>query len=330
MDEQRIICEQYNANDDSYYIEYIIESGTSVSEGDLLLEIETSKSAIEIQSDFEGYFYTNLQSKAEVLVGDFLGLVSAKKINFKDQKQPPLQKGNDKKHAKALNQVVIELPPKTKKIAIIGGGKGFEQIFDMLSLLPEYSITGIYDDQLFKEGVEEKYKIPILGEVSKKKILKNYYNGLFNSLVISVSSNIKFRSNWYNKLKEIIPFSTIIHPKANISNFSSIDQGNIIFQFCSISFQSSLGPNCFLSAYTNIEHHCKIGSNITTGPGVMLSGGVKIEDNVKFGTGVFIEPNLTIKKNSVIGSGAVITKDVDQDSVIIPKGELIIKENKWR
>jgi len=136
--EQKIVCEQYNANDDIYFIEFIEQSGNKVNKGDLLVVIETSKATIDLYSDFDGFFYSNIVNTNEIKVGETIGFVSDKKIS-ESQELEKIESNelsdydtDTKSSSFEKNEIKIQ---NIKRIAVIGGGKAFDQIYDLVANL---------------------------------------------------------------------------------------------------------------------------------------------------------------------------------------------------
>lgn len=363
---KKVICEQFNVNDDSYEImECCIESGQSVKKNDLLMVLDSSKATISIESEYSGYVYINKEINHKINVGEILYIISENKLSddeeiasFKESDTPAktnrhdideLSQGNiiTKKANEIIlknnidsaifkqdivterdvlqylasqeNNVTVKKSPnynKIIKLALIGAGRGLEQILDIIllnsNLIPEIA----YDDT---DSLMNKYVggVKVIEKVNFEKIRKDYEKGLFDAVVITVSTSIAFREKVFNELTKFsIPFENIIHPSVNIGSNVHIGSGNVIFANCCLSTLSEIGDNNFISAYTNIEHHNKLGSHNTFGPGVMTSGNVVIGNSNKFGTGIFIEPNIKIGNSNIFASGTLLTSNV-RDMVLI-------------
>jgi acetyltransferase-like isoleucine patch superfamily enzyme len=205
---------------------------------------------------------------------------------------------------------------KPRRIAFIGAGRGLEQILDIIYLKQAYIPVFAYDDtdNMIGKKVEG---VEVVGKVDINKIADDYLKGLFDTIIITVSTSIEFRKKIFTDLKDKnIPFDNIIHPTVTIGHNVRIGDGNVIFANCCISCQSQLGHNNFISAYCNIEHHNYVGSHNTYGPGVLTSGSVSIGNENKFGTGIFIEPKINIGNKNIIASGTVLTTNI-KDKVLV-------------
>jgi acetyltransferase-like isoleucine patch superfamily enzyme len=119
-------------------------------------------------------------------------------------------------------------------------------------------------------------------------------------------------------------------------------------------------PLIHLGARSHINAGCKIigrgdvyiGDNVSITYGVMLitssdtpqgrymsdccsdderqvfTGDIIIKDGAYIGSGAKIMPNVIIGENAVIGANAYIDKDVPDNTIVIPKQELIFKKRE--
>ena len=79
---EKIYCEKFNTNDDSYLVESInVDSGVLISEGVLILEFETSKANIEVEAEFAGFIYHDIKEGSEIKAGEVLYIISEQEID---------------------------------------------------------------------------------------------------------------------------------------------------------------------------------------------------------------------------------------------------------
>jgi UDP-2-acetamido-3-amino-2,3-dideoxy-glucuronate N-acetyltransferase len=138
-----------------------------------------------------------------------------------------------------------------------------------------------------------------------------------------------------------------IHPDAYCES-SQIGSGTRIWKFARVMADVVIGENCNICDFVFIENGVKIGNNVTIKCGVFLWTGILIEDDVfvgpnatfandKFprsgnrekvplrtylrkgcsiGANATILPNIEIGAGSMVGAGAVVTKNVNPNSVV--------------
>ncbi len=115
-----------------------------------------------------------------------------------------------------------------------------------------------------------------------------------------------------------------IHPSAEVQS-KNIGDGSLIWQFCVVLKEASIGKNCNISCNVLVENDVSIGNNVTIKSGVQIWDGLRIEDDV------FIGPNATftndlmprskqypekfvethIRKGASIGANATILAGVE-------------------
>jgi hypothetical protein len=203
-----------------------------------------------------------------------------------------------------------------KRLAIIGAGKAALQLLDAVVEAKEHTPVLLYDnnDELIGKQI---LGLPVRSKVDFKLIKQDFSDGLFDEIIVSFSGNIQARKDVFAQLLELeIPIANVIHPTAQISNYSQIGTGNLIFANVRIGPFAKIENNNVLSAYCSIEHHNYLGSHNTFGPSVLFSGSCTIHDCNKFGTGIFIEPNVTIGFNNIISSGVVLTTNVKENTLV--------------
>ncbi len=356
MDIKKVKCEQYNVNDNNYSIvEVKCCNGDVVKVGQLLFELDSSKALIEVEANYEGYFYTTHQKGVSISVNDTLYIISDSQIdNFEEFFEKSIIKSKNASQdekvytemAKAFIQgnkldvsaweetfITLELlqkklgiknfildecnTNKINRIAIIGAGKGLVQILDIVFNLNQFIPVCIYDDTPEKLG-SVIFNIPVVGKVDPLSILNDFENNKFDVIINSVSTSIPFRKSIYEKLKEHrIPFANLIHRSAIIGFNVNLGEGNVILADVVVGASTKIGNDNFISAKCNIEHHNTLGSHSTFGPNVVTSGSVDISDSVKFGTGIFIEPKISVGNNSVIASGSIVTRNIPANTIVI-------------
>ena len=138
-----------------------------------------------------------------------------------------------------------------------------------------------------------------------------------------------------------------------IHNLSDVQTDNIgkntnIWQFSVVLPGAVIGEDCNICSHCFIENEVKIGNRVTLKAGVYLWDGIELEDDVfvgpnatfcndkypksknkefklekilvkkgsSIGAKATILPGVTIGRDVMIGAGAVVTKDVEDHSVI--------------
>ena len=157
----------------------------------------------------------------------------------------------------------------------------------------------------------------------------------------------------------------VIHKLSDVQT-KNIGMGTNIWQYCVILKGATIGKNCNICSHCFIENDVFIGDHVTIKNGVHLYDSIIIEDNVfigpnvtftndiyprsyreetnqkknytktvikqgsSIGAGSIILPGIKIGKGAIIGAGSVITKNVDQFTIVYAHSSKIIKNIKGK
>jgi sugar O-acyltransferase (sialic acid O-acetyltransferase NeuD family) len=146
--------------------------------------------------------------------------------------------------------------------------------------------------------------------------------------------NPSARKFLYNKLtiECNLKSSQLISSKSTIGKVENfigqnvnIMTGTVITSECKIGNSVLINLNCTIGHGTVIEDFVEIC------PGVNISGNCTIEEGAFVGTGAVLLPGVNIGKGSVIAAGAVITKNVQANTMVAGNPAILKKEmdNKW-
>lgn len=327
-----ILATRENANDDVIKVLYV-HDGKKVNQGQVLFEVEGSKTVVEVTAEATGVFYPLVAVGQALAIGDILGVIT-------DDESFDVEAYLIKRKSKIINSIdlsnqsiqIKKFPRpdlgerKSRRLAAVGAGRGLSQLFEILHASQSaWDFIGSYDDVLWSKH-SLPIKGPILGPVDLDLIIQDFNDHLFDAVVITVSTSIQFRKNIYQELIQAnIHMPNFIHPSCVVDSTADLGQGNMVMPLVHIGPYAQLGENNFISAYCNIEHHVNIGNHNTFGPSVVFSGGVHIGNENKFGAGIFIEPLVSIGDSCLLASGITLTKDIKDDSVVRNISNLHIK-----
>ncbi len=116
----------------------------------------------------------------------------------------------------------------------------------------------------------------------------------------------------YENLKRIshVHFPVLIDRDVEIASAVPIGEGSIVFHFCSVSVNSSIGNCVLVSTGTNIGHDAILGDFCSIMPSVNISGNVTLGTETFIGVGSSIIQGKTTGCRSVIGMGSIVLNDV--------------------
>jgi acyl-[acyl carrier protein]--UDP-N-acetylglucosamine O-acyltransferase len=79
---------------------------------------------------------------------------------------------------------------------------------------------------------------------------------------------------------------------------------------------TELGDNNIIMAHSHFGHDVNVGNNTEICTSTVLGGYVTIKDGAKLKIGCLIRNRITVGENAIIGMGAVVTKNVEDNSVV--------------
>ncbi|PTT74155.1 MULTISPECIES: acyltransferase [unclassified Chryseobacterium] len=150
----------------------------------------------------------------------------------------------------------------------------------------------------------------------------------------------------------------MIHPLADVQS-KNIGEGTMIWQFCVILKNATIGKNCNINCQVLIENDAIIGDHVTIKPGVQIWDGITLEDNVfigpnatftndlfpksknkefkliktlvkkgaSIGANATILAGVTIGENALVGAGSVVTKNIPDNEIWVGNPAKFLKKN---
>ena len=97
-----------------------------------------------------------------------------------------------------------------------------------------------------------------------------------------------------------VDFTTVVHPRANISRHTRLRRGCIIAPQVGISVDCNIGEFTCIQEYTVVGHDAQIGNWCQINSHCTIAGGARIGDFVT------IHPNSVITSRAAIGDGAIV------------------------
>jgi UDP-2-acetamido-3-amino-2,3-dideoxy-glucuronate N-acetyltransferase len=142
--------------------------------------------------------------------------------------------------------------------------------------------------------------------------------------------------------------ASMIHPLSYVQD-CSIGEGTTVWQFAVVLTGARIGRYCNLNAHTLVEGGAVLGDRVTIKCGVYVWNGITLEDDVfcgpnatftndktprskiypevfpqtlikrgaSIGAGAVILPGLVIGERAMIGAGSVVTRNVEDDEVVV-------------
>lgn len=178
-----------------------------------------------------------------------------------------------------------------KNIYLIGGGGHCKSCIDVIEQENKYQIKGIFD---LSDNINQSilgYKVIGTDNDIQKYISKENY-------FLVTMGQIGSPDKRLNYLK--LNLTTIISPRAYISNSSNIGLGTIVMHDVIINANASVGKNCIINSKALIEHDAVVGDNCHISTAAVINGSVSVGNNTFVGSGAITNNNTTIPEKSFI------------------------------
>jgi len=159
----------------------------------------------------------------------------------------------------------------------------------------------IYNDEWIRNGGNNKVHITA---IVNDNVVLGTGNIIGPYAVIGGNGEIRGKDADEFKGKVIIGNNNVISEHVTIQ--CPFDEG----------YSTKLGDNNIIMAHTHFGHDVCVGNNTEICTSTVLGGYVTVKDGVKIKIGCLIRNRITIGENSIVGMGSVVTKDVDDNSVV--------------
>lgn len=206
-----------------------------------------------------------------------------------------------------------------KKIVLLGNGGHSKVIQAMIHRTNGYVLSGILD-----ESIEKYYEDDNIFYDNTDNLVNYTHNYLF---VIAIGDNsVRNTIIKSNNLTDD-NFTSIIDANAIISPDVSIGTGTVIMPGVVINPGSTIGKHSIVNTRAVVEHDNTLGDFVHISPNATLAGTVNVKDFVHVGSGATVIPNSTIYQHSVIAAGAVVTEDIEENSLAVGVPAKIVKRS---
>lgn len=161
---------------------------------------------------------------------------------------------------------------------------------------------------LYKPEDEELINLHIISGQNMNKL--NHMDSFYNDDIKPILK--KWFKSFGDNSALIPPFYTDYGVNISVGNNSFINMNATFLDVCEIK----IGNNVFIGPNVSLYTPCHPIHKDYRYKGLEYGKPITIEDNVWIGGNVIILPGVTIKNGAVIGAGSVVTKDVEEDTIV--------------
>lgn len=193
---------------------------------------------------------------------------------------------------------------KMSKYVIFGGGGHAASIYDLLMNTDDAEVSFCADS--FPPEFPSQFD-----RIELNQVLGEPHRYLF---VLGLGDMDKRLETLEKLLKFDLNFPSIIHPKAFVSESSTLGSGTIVFANSYIGPNVTLGKFIITNTNSVIEHDSRIDDYSILAPSVTIAGNVKIGSRTFFGMSSSVSENLEIGSDCIVGANSFVNSSLESDS----------------
>jgi acetyltransferase-like isoleucine patch superfamily enzyme len=337
-----IIVPQETVNDDVVHVNWLVSTGDFINEGDRIVEIETSKSTVDIEAVQEGIIEIILPNDSEVKVGDVIGRITDK-LSTSDKSAFEMQKPKLEVEINDLqteNNNVEKIVISNKAKALIKKHNIDINNFSSLNFIRESDVANYI--QKTKDNLQETINVDTIEKGNNDKENNSTSNIKYSiweeakrssnsrkKSIIWLILNYIFRNWFLNGIVRWAPYGVIIW----VHKLRGVTIGKGCFIDPSAIVETAYPENIIIGNDVRITARSVIMTHIKA-PNHLRARGfipfvlkpVILEDHCFIGVNATILPGVTIGKGAVVASGAVVTANVPEYCMVSGNPAKVVKE----
>lgn len=352
-----ILVPRENVNDETVTIvKVLLISGSNIKKGDVILELETTKVNIEVESPCDGLLTHNLSEEDILPVGTLLFTVGKSSENEEVTGQDTVMSKVNAPQSKAVisnaaREKAIEL--NVDLSSIMTGLISVADVERLASEQPDNEESLLVIDELeispnsiviVGGGGHAKMCIDLLRQTKDYEILGIIDDNLevgavilgvkviggnnsFSKLVtlgvkyavngVGAISNPKLRCKIHTDLTNVGFFlPNLVHPASNIEPSVSMGDGNQIMMGAVVGSDVQIGNGCIVNSGAIISHECILRDHCHVAPGAVLAGSIDVGNSSVIGMGATVYLGLTIGRDAMIFNGVNVLKNIPEGKIV--------------
>lgn len=178
-------------------------------------------------------------------------------------------------------------------LLIVGAGGHGRVVAEAAELQGRWANIVFLDD---REDVDTVLNHKIIGKLDEYERFADKYE----YAIIGIGDNEK-RLDLIEKLLKVgYKVPVIVHPKASVSKYSSIEYGSVILAGAVINTNSSIGRGCIININASVNHDCVIQD------GVHICSGVVVRSICMTGRLSYIEAGNCVKAGVALQEKSIL------------------------
>ncbi|MBR3840719.1 MAG: 2,3,4,5-tetrahydropyridine-2,6-dicarboxylate N-acetyltransferase [Erysipelotrichales bacterium] len=162
------------------------------------------------------------------------------------------------------------------------------------------------------------------------KLYSQYQNDIELIYLETLAINSRYSLEDLRKTKARVEFGAVVREGAILSDTCIVLMGAVV------NVGARIGENTMIDMNAVVGSGAVIGDNCHISAGVVIAGimepisseNVIIEDNVFIGANSVVFEGVKIGRGSIVGAGSIVTKDVEESSVVYGNPAKIIRSKK--
>jgi sugar O-acyltransferase (sialic acid O-acetyltransferase NeuD family) len=357
---QLIEVPRVNANEDHLQvIDIRVVEGQQVEQGEILLVLETTKAAVEVEAPKKGTIRglqaqvgefvdvgavlcriadatedgeAGISAFAEVDAKEIVVTAKARKVAAEigidlAQVSPAngrISEAEVRAAAAGLARTAVKSPgalysQHSRRAVIIGGGGHAACLIDALGG-SGYDIVGC-TDQALPVGHFVSGGVSVIG---KEELLESLLSEGTRYAFIGIGgaeSNETRRLMFQRASTMGFILPSVIHPSVVVSAGTKVGSGCHILAGATIGPRCTIGSNVIVNQGSIVCHDSWVDDHAHLTPGSILAGGVRVGSMTVVGMGATVLLGVTIGKNVLIHNGSSITSDVADNTIVDARGK---------
>lgn len=199
-------------------------------------------------------------------------------------------------------------------VTVIGAGGHASVVVDLLSCLPRCPLEEIVDSGRTGRAVGRR----IGGHDVRRRFDDLTDSEMTRRAFVAAVGDAAVRADLCTSvLARGGRLSTLIHPRANVSDFALIAGGVTICAFAHVGPSARVGVGAIVNTGAVVEHDCVIEEYAHVAPRAALAGDVAVGARSWVGLGASVINSVRIGSEVTIGAGAVVVDDVADGCTVV-------------